>query len=343
MRKALLTVGLLLALTGNALADVPRTINYQGRLTDLNGNPMTDGIYAVTTTLYDSLTGGSSLWSDNYSVQTTNGYFSLILGSNVARPLNLDFTQQYYIGVAVSPDSEMTPRQPLNSVPYALNVAGNGQLIGMRVLTYPTASYVPSSGVRAILVECVGGGGGGGGAAQSSTESGAACGGGGGGYCRKFITSLASSYQVSIANYATGGLAGNNNGQSGNNTTFGNPPILTAYGGGPGMGTSGSSSSYICWTGGGNAGTATGGDINIQGGDGSLGIQIAQDSNISGTGGNAGGGYGFGGKSVYSGGIDGDAGTGYGGGGSGATTVHNGTDRAGGNGTAGVIVIWEYK
>ncbi|MEW6516610.1 MAG: hypothetical protein AB1439_06905 [candidate division FCPU426 bacterium] len=123
MRRALLTASLIVLLAGNVLADVPRTVNYQGRLTDLNGNPMANGTYAVTTTIYDSLSGGSSLWSDNYSVQTTNGYFSLILGSNAARPLNLDFTQQYYIGIAVSPDAEMSPRQPLTSVPYALNVA----------------------------------------------------------------------------------------------------------------------------------------------------------------------------------------------------------------------------
>jgi hypothetical protein len=122
MRRLVGLACLILVFAANSFADVPKTINYQGRLTDLNGNPMPDGIYAVTTTLYNTLTGGSNLWSDNYSVQTKNGYFNLILGSNVARPLNLDFNQQYYLGIAVSPDSEMTPRQPLNSTPYAMGI-----------------------------------------------------------------------------------------------------------------------------------------------------------------------------------------------------------------------------
>jgi hypothetical protein len=121
----LLLVCCFLLLANISRSDIPRTINYQGRLTDQNGNPLTDGIYGTTFTLYDATVNGTIMWSDTYSLQTKNGYFNIILGSNAAHPLNVNFNQPYYLGIAVSPDPEMMPRQPLNAVPYALNVANS--------------------------------------------------------------------------------------------------------------------------------------------------------------------------------------------------------------------------
>ncbi|MCD4814717.1 hypothetical protein K8S19_13625 [bacterium] len=108
------------ALTVNALADVPETMNYQGRLTDISGNPVADANYTITIQLYLNIDDEVSnyLWSENHNVDTKNGYFNVALGK--ISPLNLDFHVQYYLGIKVGGDSEMTPRQPLAGVPYAL-------------------------------------------------------------------------------------------------------------------------------------------------------------------------------------------------------------------------------
>ncbi len=123
MRKIILVL-CLVGIASWVWAEVPKTINYQGRLTDISGNPVTDASYSVVVRLYDSSTAveGASIWSDLFSVTTKNGYFNIVLGSGTAFSVAVDFNKPYWVGVKVGSDSEMTPRQPLNSVPYALNV-----------------------------------------------------------------------------------------------------------------------------------------------------------------------------------------------------------------------------
>jgi len=110
-------------LVSPAFAGVPRTINYQGYLTDAAGNPvgaaapvsvsMTFGIYNVSS-------GGTALWTETQgSVTVRNGIYMVILGS--ITPANLSFDEQYYLGVKVGADTEMTPRRALSGTPYAMN------------------------------------------------------------------------------------------------------------------------------------------------------------------------------------------------------------------------------
>lgn len=119
--KKLCFLFVFLALTVNALADVPKTMNYQGRLTDISGNPVADNNYTITVQLYLDIDDDVNdyLWSENHNVDTKNGYFNVILGT--ISPLDLDFNNQYCIGIKVGGDQEMTPRQPLAGVPYASN------------------------------------------------------------------------------------------------------------------------------------------------------------------------------------------------------------------------------
>ena len=37
-------------------------MNYQGRLTDANGNPLSDGQYVITFTLHNTPVGGDPIW-----------------------------------------------------------------------------------------------------------------------------------------------------------------------------------------------------------------------------------------------------------------------------------------
>jgi hypothetical protein len=126
MKKVIMLLMLgMISCAGSAwAAAASRTINYQGRLTDLSGNPVVDGTHSITVRLYDAQAAaeGASKWADTYSVQTKNGYFSVVLGSTTAFPGTVDFSQQYWLGLRVDTDSEMTPRQALNGVPYALNI-----------------------------------------------------------------------------------------------------------------------------------------------------------------------------------------------------------------------------
>lgn len=112
---------LVLFLSYPLFAQVPRTINYQGYLTDAAGTPK-NGSFSMAFKLYSASGGGTSLWSEiQPAVAVANGLFNVALGS--VTPLALAFDTQYYLGVAVGADPEMTPRPALTSSPYALMAA----------------------------------------------------------------------------------------------------------------------------------------------------------------------------------------------------------------------------
>ncbi len=99
-------------------------INYQGRLTDLSGTPIT-GNYNIVFKLYDAETGGSALWTETHTaVPVSGGFFSVKLGSiNTLTPV--DFSKQFYLGIQVGADPEMSPRLKLEDVPHALGSKDN--------------------------------------------------------------------------------------------------------------------------------------------------------------------------------------------------------------------------
>jgi hypothetical protein len=62
----------------------PQLLNYQGRLTDVAGNPR-NGTFAMSF----AILGGPSAWSEAQSVAVTNGFFSVQLGSATPFPADL--------------------------------------------------------------------------------------------------------------------------------------------------------------------------------------------------------------------------------------------------------------
>jgi hypothetical protein len=114
--------------SGGALAasSVSSSINYQGRLTDSASNPL-DGTYTMTFKLYENASGGSALATDTHPVSVTEGLFST----------NIAFGSWWYfdgralwLGIQVGTDPEMTPRQELRPVPYALSLRPGAWIVG---------------------------------------------------------------------------------------------------------------------------------------------------------------------------------------------------------------------
>lgn len=124
--KHICNVALILALlmfVEHASAQIPRTLLYQGVLTDTTGNPKPDGSYSFTFRIYQTSSGGSTLWSETKSLSTKRGLFNTLLGDATAIPTSLLFDRQYWLGLQVGADPELSPRIPLSSVGYSLNAA----------------------------------------------------------------------------------------------------------------------------------------------------------------------------------------------------------------------------
>ena len=100
-----------------AASAVTSAINYQGLLTDSSGNPLS-GTYTMTFKLYENATDGTALDTDTNTVTVTDGLFNT----------DINFSTSYFdgqalwLGIKVGSNSEMTPRQELRPVPYALSL-----------------------------------------------------------------------------------------------------------------------------------------------------------------------------------------------------------------------------
>lgn len=124
MRKlALLTISVSLLAVGNraaSAAPVPPRLTEQGRLFQAGTSTPVTGTVAMKFNVYADPTTGTALWTESFMVTLDEGYFSVQLGSTVAFPPTLWDGSVRYIGVQVGADAEMTPREEVASVPYAL-------------------------------------------------------------------------------------------------------------------------------------------------------------------------------------------------------------------------------
>jgi hypothetical protein len=219
-------------------------------------------------------------------------------------------------------------------------VAASGAIttVRSRAFTVGTSTYTPSPGMVYCVIECqAGGGAGGGAAAESGNFQNGGGGGGGGGFSRKTATAaqIGASQTVTVAGYAAGvpypGAAPN-----GGNTSVG--ALCVAIGGSGGSNAPPNSNGVA--VSGGGPGT---GDILLSGGDGGQGFNNTLGSSSYPITGGAGGNsmWGQGGTAISTG-QNGSNGQ-FGGGGGGASDYAiSATNRPGGNGGPGLVVITEY-
>jgi hypothetical protein len=113
-----LSLLVLIVLSSPSFGAVPRTISYQGILTNEAGQPVGDGDFNISFRLYTSETGGTPLWSETQSVTVHKGVFNVILPS--AGDLPIAFDEQYWLGVSVGGNPELTPRTKLTASAYAI-------------------------------------------------------------------------------------------------------------------------------------------------------------------------------------------------------------------------------
>ena len=224
----------------------------------------------------------------------------------------------------------------LGTVLRLVGAISSGRLVGVTYLTSGSGTYNKPAGVNALFVIAVGGGASGAGIAGGASGRGCSGGGGAGGYSEYYTDAPASSYSYSVGAAGTAPSAGSNAGNNGGNTTFGGITCNGGTGGivGAAFGTAASIGSTVA------GGTASGGDININGQRGDAPIRLNSTEAKGGNGGSTP--LGAGGIGAATEGQGGIAASGYGAGGAGAKAASS-TDRAGGAGAPGIIIIFEFS
>ncbi len=108
----------LLLLPSLALAQVPSSLAYQGRLYGSDGLPVA-GQVSIKFSLFDAATVGSEVWSETQTVGLSDGFYATYLGQST--PLGDVFDgRTLFLELSVN-GAALTPRQRIASVPYALS------------------------------------------------------------------------------------------------------------------------------------------------------------------------------------------------------------------------------
>jgi len=121
-----------LLLSSVLFAQIPRIMNYQGKLTDTSGVAILDTTGTscagriIGFHIYDTSTGGTPLWGETLCVRIVNGLFDVTLGE--VHPIELDFSEPYYMELVVDNDDDgsisttadtLLPREKLAPVSFA--------------------------------------------------------------------------------------------------------------------------------------------------------------------------------------------------------------------------------
>lgn len=207
-----------------------------------------------------------------------------------------------------------------------------GRFLGRTTYTGSSGTHTYNAQTNTAHVRVVGGGGGGGGAPGTTSGEASAGGGGSAGEVLDFVASVTGGggEAYSIGGGGAGGTGGTG-GTTGSSSTF----IGTAAGGSGGLGGTATTGVNV----------AAGGTTASQQSAGGTGVASGVDVvAVGGPGGSSGyiGGGGAGARHSSAGGSNGSAGRRFGSGGGGAASVANGTDRTGGAGSGGIVIIDEY-
>lgn len=131
---------------------VPRVINYQGKLANLDGMPVADATYTIHFRIYIADSGGTALWEDTQSVAVVDGIYNITIPADpVSNPFpeSLLDNPALYLGITVEADSEMSPRQEITSTFYALK-AGDADSISGQSLFDLDDTYVNENQASSI-------------------------------------------------------------------------------------------------------------------------------------------------------------------------------------------------
>ena len=133
IRYFLLAIMLVFVST-DIFARVPREFTYQGKLLGNGEQPVPEGHYKITFSLYNEQ--GTSLWSETHDhVFIAGGIFQVNLGSVNGMPL--PFNEPYYLGIKIGTDPELTPRMLLTTSPYSFRAEDANHIGGIRASNEP--------------------------------------------------------------------------------------------------------------------------------------------------------------------------------------------------------------
>ena len=112
-----------------ALFAAPAKINYQGLITNTAGEPIESSTNTVTATLYQVETDGASAYTESFTdvASDADGIYSIQIGDTNLQAV-LEANSELWLELIINGQT-LSPRQEINSVPYALVADSANRLI----------------------------------------------------------------------------------------------------------------------------------------------------------------------------------------------------------------------
>ncbi len=104
--------------TANAQTSATSSFSVQGRLTNLDGSAITNGLHTIVANIYQN-GGANAIYTETDTATTTDGVFDIMLGANGRSKLNLSATGSYELGLSVDGGAQLMPLLTIASVPIA--------------------------------------------------------------------------------------------------------------------------------------------------------------------------------------------------------------------------------
>ena len=111
------------------MAQEPQMFRYQGRI--LDNDALVSGNLDFSFKLYDTPTGGTSLYEDTASITVVDGLYSTMIGDDTTSGGDLGDALNnpaVYLEIEVGGET-LTPRERIVSVPYAMNGLPSGSVV----------------------------------------------------------------------------------------------------------------------------------------------------------------------------------------------------------------------
>ncbi len=124
---------------------VPPLVNYQGRLSNPDGSPLTTADYALAFRVFDNTNGGNLIWGPQLfdgtnglaghgaKIPVVQGYFNVMLGPVDVLTnslLNAFNGTNRFVEITVGTNSPILPRQQILAAPFAFQAANAAKLAG---------------------------------------------------------------------------------------------------------------------------------------------------------------------------------------------------------------------
>jgi len=132
--------------------------SYQGRLLDNSGQPVADGDYEMTISIYQVASGGTEVFSQTQQIPVQDGLFTTSVG--FAGDINPEiFAQPTWMEVAVEGET-LSPRQRLEGSPFAFSLVPGAVIQGSESRDRTFGSFDDTGAVLTIWNQDASAGGG---------------------------------------------------------------------------------------------------------------------------------------------------------------------------------------